>query len=412
MREDVTHSKPDPEPTTEEGGKMKIPKTQSRVPIPLSIKSLRPTVVGLATALLVVASCDALFEPVPVFEPEPAFNYTTQDERSGRTDEVVLGVVEPEREPGRINDLAAPDCASRSSDDRSFRGGRIADDGCSREAQSTGPLQGGNPSFKGGPGCAIQCITSGVAYARGAGARLVVTADTYVQFTLNVWNEEENYFATRQSDLPLTMSWGDDLFDVGADFLDLKANTTYQASVQAVDASGYISTASGKFTTLRRFAEVDFGSFMLDSYAPEFMTFRYYFGVDGTWQPQLDEVWQAHYLPHAPAGVRSVIVEGAPQWLPLAVQVVQTIPSSDDLCEPDFPKNFPHLSGTSGCWTWDTAYIPSLNLDDRPAGATSWTEWTLQHHLNTAGFEQGETLYSPLDFTAPVTVKVWFKPAG
>jgi hypothetical protein len=388
-------SRPTPKPTTEEGGEMKIRKAWSREPTSPLIRTLRPTVITLAAILLVVAGCEA------VTEPEPIAHYAVQDERfrASEPEEVVLGELEPEREPGRINDLAAPECASRSGSSRDERSGSP---GCSAEAQSTGPLQGGNPAFKAGPGCAIQCIISGVAHARGAGARLVVNTDTNARFTLIIWNEDLGYWAIRHSELPRTTSWG-------TTFLDLEANTTYQALVQAEDVSGYVSQATGQFTTLRRFAEVDFAGFTLDSYASENMSFRFFFSVDWAWQPNLEEHWTHPYLPASLPGVRSVTLEDAPQWLQVAVQVMQTIPQ--DICEGMvFPRDFPGVSGTHNCYTWDTAFN-TVDLDNRPAGATSWTEWTQQHHLKTAGFEPGETLYSPLDFTAPVTVKVWFEPA-
>jgi hypothetical protein len=375
---------------------MKIHDIRGRVPVERAISTPRPNVLALTVALLVVAGCDA------VTGPEPAVHYSLQDRAPVPTDEVVLGALSPERDPGRINDLAAPDCASRSADGGGSRDGRIGQAGCALEAQSTG-LQGGSPSFKGGPGCSIQCITSGVAYARGAGARLVVNTDTNARFTLIVWNEELSYTAIRHSELPRTTSWG-------TTFLELEPNTTYQALVQAEDVSGYVSQATGQFTTLRRFAEVDFGGFTLDSYAPEHMAFSFHFSVDGTWQAQLTEFWSQPNLPGMLPGMRSVTVEDTPQWLHLAVQVVQNIPAG--ICEGvDFPKDFPQLSGTSGCYTWDTAFN-TVDLDARPASATSWTEWTLQHHLPTIGAEPGEILYSPVDFTAPVTVNVWFSPGN
>jgi hypothetical protein len=92
--------------------------------------------------------------------------------------------------------------------------------------------------LKGGPGCSIQCITSGVAYAHGVDAELVVTTDTPAHIWIMVWNDDEHYIV--DSDV-LVQSFSH-LFD------DLTPGTTYSAMATAVDAAGYVSDAVGSFT--------------------------------------------------------------------------------------------------------------------------------------------------------------------
>jgi len=306
-------------------------------------------------------------------------------------DEVALGVLEPDREGGPRDGLAAPGCArpGPSGDERA------ATPGCSEAAQGGG-MQGA-ANFKGGPGCAIQCITSGVAYAKGPGARLVVKTDTPARIILNVIG-------------PMYSGVGDS--GPGAttftkDFLDLEANTTYQVNVTAQDSQGHISAASGKFTTLRRFATVDFGAFPIDEKASCCNDFSFYFNVD--WEWRFEELNHgAPALPAALPGARAVTVLDAPQWLFVAVQVTQNT-SSGGVCEgTSLPKDLPHASGWGEtCWTWNTAFN-TVDLDLRPPGSTSWFEHERLVSLPAFVTFPNEIAYSPLRFTAPVHLKVWY----
>jgi hypothetical protein len=103
-----------------------------------------------------------------------------------------------------------------------------------------GPTDDAPDDLKAGPGCSIQCITSGVAYAHGSDAELVVTTDTPARIWIMVWNDDEHYIVNSEV---LVQSFSH-LFD------DLTPGTTYSAMATAVDAAGYVSDAVGSFTTL------------------------------------------------------------------------------------------------------------------------------------------------------------------
>jgi len=320
-------------------------------------------------------------------------------------DEIVLGVLEPERgdhpdflwlpQPVPGGGMAAPGCAQPPSRER-----REAP-GCSEEAKVGGPQQGAD-GFKGGPGCAIQCIKTGVAYAKGPGATLVVETDTPAQIVLNVVGPG---FAGAAASGPGATKFV-------KDFLELEANSTYTVNAFATDTAGYTSKASGTFTTLRRFTTADFGAFQIAETASCCDNFDFHFKVGDGWLTHLTDLnYGLPVLPGALPGARAATVEDAPQWLYLAVQVVQAT-HEDPACDGEgsnFPLDAP-LSGTSGgkCGvTWNTAFN-TIDLDLRPPGATSWFEHERTVWLPAFETLPNETLYSPLRFTAPVFVKVWY----
>jgi hypothetical protein len=119
----------------------------------------------------------------------------------------------------------------------------------------TGTASGGDTpytsvdDFKGGPGCSIQCITSGVAHARGVGANLVVKTDTPAKIWIIVWNDD-GYHKQVNSDAGET--------EYAHHFDDLEPDTFYYAMAAAEDGEGYTSHGYGDFTTLTRNVRVSF----------------------------------------------------------------------------------------------------------------------------------------------------------
>ncbi|KAL3916045.1 MAG: hypothetical protein SGARI_008051 [Bacillariaceae sp.] len=81
-------------------------------------------------------------------------------------------------------------------------------------------------------GCAVQCITSGKAYARGVDALLQVRTATPATIVIQVFDN--------------------------AGLLGLKPGTTYTAVATATDSNGNTAVGHGSFTTLVRNVEISF----------------------------------------------------------------------------------------------------------------------------------------------------------
>jgi len=131
-------------------------------------------IVAVATGLLLSSAISAAadtrsgsYGTAPLSPPPPSLDLKAP--ATARADNVVIGDITPEqRRPNASDDLKG----------------------------STGTARGGNTphtsvdDFKGDPGCSIQCITSGIAYARGVGANLVVKTDTPAKIWIIVWNDD------------------------------------------------------------------------------------------------------------------------------------------------------------------------------------------------------------------------------
>lgn len=242
-------------------------------------------------------------------------------------------------------------------------------------------------SFKGGPGCSIQCITSGIAYAVGVGAHLKVTTDTLARITITVEG-----FGSYDSGATLTQTWG-------KTFPDLEPDTTYKAWAFAIDSSGYVSSASGQFTTLRRFARVEFGGFSLTEYSYN-DGFSFYFRANGEWQPQLEEFHHQPALPATLPGVRAVEIADAPSPLNVAVRVF-TEENNNEVCEAVDRYNTTDSGGNS-CSAWNTGTAGILYIDTYPDDAVEWTG----HSLSASATPNNN--WEPVQFNAPIEVEVWY----
>ncbi len=249
---------------------------------------------------------------------------------------------------------------------------------------------GGATSFKGGPGCSIQCITSGVAYAVGVGANIRVTTDTAASIFIDI------------TGVGTSWSGPDPTTAFDATFPDLQANTTYEVLAYAGDSDGYVSSAHGEITTLRRFASVEFIGFELTAYDSDLDDdFFFDFQVDGEWQPDLREFYHEPALPATLPGVREVTIEGAPAGLPVAVRVVQD-GDEDQVCE-SWDWDGAIGGGEEECVAWGTGEtgIGGVLLDTYPDDATSWTGHSLSYVAPTAD-------WYPIQFSAPLDIEVWY----
>lgn len=112
--------------------------------------------------------------------------------------------------------------------------------------EAGGPIgpAGGPGVIVSNEGCAVQCITSGVAFAVGTGAHLRVTTSTPATIRITVFGDE-------LAESPgAAVQWGHT-------WPHLHHDTIYTALVRAEDADGNVKFASGDFHTLNRYARMD-----------------------------------------------------------------------------------------------------------------------------------------------------------
>jgi hypothetical protein len=256
--------------------------------------------------------------------------------------------------------------------------------------------------FKAGPGCSIQCITSGFAYARGVGAKLVVKTDTPAQIWIIVW-DNEGYNTMVDSGIT-------DVTQFGHVFDDLEPGHTYQAMAVAEDAQGYSSHAYGDFTTLNRYVEISMSSADILTYAFSPDTFSKSVWANGEWLDQ----YEAHSLELQDSmlnwGDNQILLSHVGRYLELAVQLEEGDDDPDDLCEATGPFDEPTLGPIScGYVAYAELQDGDNDLDHRPANATSWTEHTLHRMLRLPGGALPPGYGSPLDFTVDVTLHVIYQ---
>jgi hypothetical protein len=252
--------------------------------------------------------------------------------------------------------------------------------------------------FKAAPGCAIQCITAGYAYARGVNAELRVWTDTPAMIWIIVY-DEDGYNRQFVSD------YGETYFN--ALFDDLEPGKTYYAMAVAEDAQGYASHGYGEFTTLNRNVKITIThADLFDApYGNDDFSFRLW--ADGGWVDSIDggplhaedgTIW---------TGINIVELDEVDQYLDLAFELDQS-DDQDPPCEVTSDPEEPS-AGTEGCDTWATAYLEDNDLDDRPADATSWTQHSFSRTLVLPGGGALPGGYgSPLDFSVDVAIEVTY----
>jgi hypothetical protein len=222
---------------------------------------------------------------------------------------------------------------------------------------------GAGDGFKAGPGCAVQCITDGVAYARGVGAELVLETDTPARLWLIVW-DDDGYHALRYGgDAPRTSF--SSLFD------DLDQGRTYHALGVAQDTAGFQAQRYGTFHTHRRHARLEFGGVTVTSH-PYDGAFDYHYALDGAWLPSFGETHWPYPHHHPLAGSKVVVLAAADEHVRPAVMAVQRRKDTGkQICEgTDFPEGV-NVTGHQNCEAWVTASDGSdlgIELDGSPSG--------------------------------------------
>lgn len=263
---------------------------------------------------------------------------------------------------------------------------------------STNSGFGGPGDYKAGPGCSIQCITSGVAYARGPNAKLVVKTDTEARIWIHVQGPN-GYYRVQDSGATEVMEFGA-LFD------DLHAGTTYQAWAVAKDKQNYEATRSGSFTTLVRNVEIAFTHADLIDRAYNSSEFKKQVWMNGGW----DDDHTAHGLiaenNDVLLGINFIKYTDVDRYMDFAIQLTEYTSTCNNL---GYPDQTYHGPGSCSFLSFAKLLEGQNDLDARPADATSWTEWTLQRTL-----ERPSGLWPLYDdelrFTVPVSIKVTYVP--
>ena len=307
----------------------------------------------------------------------PPLDLDVKASTTERGDDVVIGEITPEqRQPSASGDLKA----------------------------GTGTARGGATphtsvdDFKGGPGCSIQCITSGVAHARGVGANLVVKTDTPAKIWIIVWNDD-GYHKQVNSDEGET--------EFAHHFDDLEPGTFYYAMAAAEDGEGYTSHGYGDFTTLTRNVRVSFSQAVIHE-KPFSGPFAMTAWLQGEEIADNDNNVQEGDI--VPIGIQIHELDAVERFLTLEVFLL-LFDSSEDLCEAFGDVDEPAI-GMHDCYAWAYAEFQGgeLDLDDRPAGADSWTQYTIEQILVLPG---GNALPGgfgqPFAFSVPVDIEVTYE---
>ncbi len=264
---------------------------------------------------------------------------------------------------------------------------------------SSGAAVDGPGSYLGGEGCLIQCITSGLAYARGVDAELFVTTHVPASVILMVLGD----------DYARVIGSAGTGYSFSAMFDDLEAGTTYEVLAIAQDGQGYVSQAYGTFTTYTRHVAVTSlqASIISSPYGNDLMSWDLW--AEGAW---LTGGVHEPIGDHLIMGLSEFDLGTVDQHLDLAVQIQHFEDSGS--CGSQVDEDSPPSAGEDACHTWATAYLGAglADLDDRPPSATSWTEHTLDRTLTLP--DDGGALPpgygAPLDFTVPVTLHVTYLP--
>lgn len=279
--------------------------------------------------------------------------------------------------------------------------------------------------LKGGPGCSIQCIMSGRAYAYLTGARLVVETDTQADIELTVTipgNDELSWYASGNTGADLEFSH---VFD------GLMGGITYEATVVATDGEGYSSTASGTFKTLVRNVEITYGTIESDGDfqvcvdpATASPIYEKWLWINNGWVNSQYE-YGLHPLAAVPGDFSHLVpygascpsklffsthfhsINNAPKMLDMKVQLREYNLEGDD-CENDYNPTEPTTESIPGTCRYKNYAQPNwngdpINLDERPSGATSFVEHTIETHVSSP-----TPSAFPLSFQVGVVLHVFY----
>ncbi|WP_436794376.1 hypothetical protein [Actinospongicola halichondriae] len=292
---------------------------------------------------------------------------------------------DPDAPIGGVGDSAAPEGIGLTS----FPGNAPA------KTPHAGP-----GSYSVGPGCHVQCITSGVAYPRGFGAELVVKtsvdADIFVSVIADTDGDGDYDFSE--------FTWSDGAVDDFRWTLDhLDPGQTYYAMAAATDDNDKTAHAFGEFTTLsQRDIYVSLGDVAVTGGPDNIVETDLWMKVDGT---------SSNFTP-GEAGIP--IYNDMDRFLDLRLLVVRSW--DGDVCEAwqlneDGPS---HGHWSDSCLAWHHASVDDLDLDTAPAGKTRWTQTVASTTISTPtggggalppGY--GDPYY--FSFSAPVTISVTYR---
>jgi hypothetical protein len=264
--------------------------------------------------------------------------------------------------------------------------------------RSTAGRHGAADDLKAGAGCAVQCITGGVAYGRGPDARLVVTTDSPA--TIRIVVSRAGYHRQIVCD-PGTTSFS-------ADFGDLDADTHYDAFVSAVDGAGKIANRSGSFRTLQRDVHVVFNEADVweTPYGGDpFYGQTWFEGEGGTPYATGDLVDGEIHL-----GAQALHEDDTDRYLWVGYELRQH-DESVDVCEAVSDPDEPEV-GYGNCDYAATAFLADgeLDLDDRPAGEPVNDYWIGGTMVLPGGNALPGGYGSPLQFSIQVGVRVTWTP--
>lgn len=232
------------------------------------------------------------------------------------------------------------------------------------------PHVAGDDDLSAGPGCAYQCIVSGVAYPRGFGVELVVETRVPADLMLIVTRDGDadgDYEFTEylESDGRVTHYSG------AVDHLD--PGTTYYVTLTATDEYADVSYAFGQFTTLsERTVHLVVDDVGIIGGPTNIEHTDMWFIVDGDYWDVDGEGWELTHLGldrHADLALR-VYREWEVAW--------------NTECEGSYPESDPPSGDDDGrCETWNTASENDLDLDVIPPNRSRWTSVSFARTLTT-----------------------------
>jgi hypothetical protein len=217
------------------------------------------------------------------------------------------------------------------------------------------------------PSCSHQCITQGVAYARGFGAELVVEAELPVQFYLTAVADPDgdgDYDVSYADWTPFGVtshSWALD---------HLLPGETYHVMVSATDDDHHTAYAWGEFTTLsQRIVYVELGSATV---------FGGPGGIDAT-TSMLD--LNGTQLDVTPGLEGILLFHDLPRHVDLDYWMVRSWNAK--LCESwELDGTDPQGGSAGSCVAWNSAHVDDVDLDVVPGGAAHWTQTSVELSLH------------------------------
>ena len=257
---------------------------------------------------------------------------------------------------------------------------------------------GGPTDLAVAPSCSHQCITEGVAYARGFGAELVVEAELPVRFFLTAVADPDgdgDYQVSHADWSPFGVtshSWSLD---------HLLPGQTYHVMVSATDDDGHTAYAWGEFTTLsQRTVYVELGTADVFGGPGGVDSTTSMLGLNGT------------HVDASPGLQGILLFHDLPRHLDVDYWMVRSW--DDDICESwVLDYRAPHGGIGDACVAWSSAAVDDVDLDLVPGDAAHWTETDVELSLHPPTGEgealppgYGDPYY--FSFEVPVTLHVTY----